>query len=186
MNTLKMEPFGRSLLPIIISLLVAISCSAVNAQDDDFDFDYSRGAVPEVFAFNQSYPNRSEVDECRPIRLHIERGSRRFLSDLVTNVNPGLHFAHADARIMTSRLQVRLNALALLYYQEFGLTVTIMKSWTESGDEEVDDPLSLHFEGTYHGIYHRYYILRVVVRMRPVLATAAPPTLLMQTYLSAL
>ena len=132
-------------VPIILLVLSAVT---VSPQSDQF-FLYDKGPVPDEFHLGQRYPDRNETEECRPIRLRIERDSRRFRTDLVHNAYTGIDFAHADARLMTSRMQVRLNALAILYYQEYGLSFTVIKSWTEYGDADlVADDHSLHYEGT--------------------------------------
>ena len=128
------------------ALICVFGCTHVQAQSGT-TYQYTRGPVPAEFHMNDSYPARNETDECRPIRLRIQRNSRLFRS-LVVNTNTArINFIHSDARIMTSRLQTRLNALAELYYQQFRLRITVTKSWTEYGDGDVDDPQSLHYEG---------------------------------------
>ena len=126
-----------------------ILCTHVRAQDDDDDdaYQYSRGPVPQQFRFNMSYPDRTETEECRPIRLRIQRNTRLFRTRLIVNTNGDIIFNNSDARIMTSRLQTRLNALAQLYYQQYRRRFTVMKSWAEYGDDDIDDPQSLHYEG---------------------------------------
>lgn len=111
------------------------------------DFQYSKGPVPDQFRLLDRYPDRSEESQCRPIRLRIERNSRRYLRDLVFNANPDIIFANSDAHLMTSRLQSRLNELSDLYRREYGLSLRVVKAWTEEADLEVTDPLSLHYEG---------------------------------------
>lgn len=135
-------------LNLFICFLVWSIYGSVYSQQDDGLFDFSKGPVPDVFAVGQSYPNRSEEEECRPIRLHIERDSRRFNSDLVYNPNPGIRFLHADAHYMSARLQVRVNQLAELYYAEFGVEIVVARAWVSfGGDDDLEDPLSLHYEG---------------------------------------
>ena len=140
-----------SLLHIAAILVVFCTtlCTLVRAQDDDDDdsYQYSRGPVPQQFRFNMSYPARTEMEECRPIRLRIQRNTRLFRTRLIVNTNGDIIFNNSDARIMTSRLQTRLNALAQLYYQQYGRRFTVMKSWAEYGDDDIDDPQSLHYEG---------------------------------------
>ncbi len=119
----------------------------MHTQDDE-SFDFSNGAVPEVFQLGQSYPNRSEVEECRPIRLHIQRDSRRFHSDLVYNADSKVNFLHTDAHYMTARLEVRVNLLAERYYAEFGVEIVVVRAWVAFGeDDDLEDALSLHYEG---------------------------------------
>ena len=127
--------------------LLLFCLSAVRATNDDSDglFQYTNGPVPDVFQVNQSYPNRTEIEECMPIQLRIERNSRSY-SDLVVNTNSDIDFANSDARRMTSRMRSRLDALVVLFYREFSARITVLKTWTEYPDEDVDDQ-SLHFEG---------------------------------------
>lgn len=127
-------------------LFCAFGCTHVQAQGDS-TFQYTRGPVPVVFQMNESYPARNETDECRPIRLRIQRNSRLFRTLVVNTNSARINFTHPDTRIMTSRLQTRLNALAELYYQQYRVKITVTKSWTEYGDGDVDDPQSLHYEG---------------------------------------
>lgn len=127
-------------------LFCAFGCTHVQAQGDS-TYQYTRGPVPMVFQMNESYPARNETDECRPIRLRIQRNSRLFRRLVVNTNSARINFTHPDTRIMTSRLQTRLNALAELYYQQYRVKITVTKSWTEYGDGDVDDPQSLHYEG---------------------------------------
>ena len=131
----------------ILVIICTTLCTLVRAQDDDDSYQYSRGPLPQEFQFNMSYPDRTETEECRPIRLRIQRNSRLFRTRLVVNTNSDINFNNSDARIMTSRTQTRLNALAQLYYQRYRRRFTVMKSWAEYGDADIDDPQSLHFEG---------------------------------------
>ena len=150
---LQLKYIGLLALLCFCSDAVSGSSSSNSAGDDDDSessdglFQYTNGPVPDVFQVDQSYPDRTEIEECRPIRLRIQRNSRRYHSDLVVNTNSDIDFANSDARRMTSRMQSRLDALAVLFYQEFSVSITVMKTWTEYGDEDVDDDQSLHFEG---------------------------------------
>lgn len=97
--------------------------------------------VPDPFQLSSRYPDRDEVEVCRAISDHIDQGTRRFTSELVTYSNSEIRFS-SDARIMSSRMQTRLNRLAALYG-----TFRIQKAWTQFPDPEVDDDRSLHYEG---------------------------------------
>ena len=134
-----------------ITVLVAALwvCRVSGTQSEDDDFDFTNGALPDPFLPHQHYPDRPESVECRPIRLRIDRGSRRFSTDLVTNDHANVQFAHSDARIMSNRLQRRLNDLAEQFYDAHGVWITVTKAWTDQDDEEVTDELSLHYEGKY-------------------------------------
>lgn len=130
---------------LFLALFTALLCHA--QSDDGEEFQVMNTPLPDTFQLNQSYPDRPEEVECRPIRLRIERNSRRYRTDLVTNDHPSIRFAHADTRVMSNRLFRRLNALADLFYEEHRGRITVLKAWTEYGDSEVVDPTSLHFEG---------------------------------------
>ena len=70
----------------------------------------------------------------------------------MTNTNPGLIFQTADARVMTSRVQARLNALAASYYRQFAASITVLRAWSEfSVNDSIGDPNSLHYEGNMCG-----------------------------------
>ena len=117
------------------------------AQSQNGDFDFTNGPIPNPFQLHQHYPDRPETVECRPIRLHIGRGSLRFSRDLVTNDHPRLQFAHADARVMSLRLQQHLNELAEDFYELYSVSITVTKAWSEYEDADIADPGSLHYEG---------------------------------------
>ena len=147
-----MFEFDRILkLDLIVFVLVHVHVcwNTAWATDDDDAFRRTRGTVPDEFTLNQRYPDRGEVDVCRPIRLRIARNSRRFHEDLVVNTNTDIDFTNGDAQRMTSRMQTRLNSLASLFYDNFGVRITVIKAWTEYGDVEVQDPHSLHYEGRW-------------------------------------
>ena len=130
--------------PVVI--LTALFLSQCNSQSSE-QYLYSRGEVPTSFALNQSYPNRSEADVCRPIRLRIDRDSPRFSSELVVAGTLDATFASADARVMTSRMHSRLSKLVSLYSSLTRSRLGVLKVWTPYTDREVTDPLSLHYEG---------------------------------------
>lgn len=140
----KMAPWVGYI--VVAASLTLIACTA---QSDDYQF--TNGPVPNPFQLHQRYPDRNESVQCRPIRLRIERNSRRFRTDLVTNEHSGMNFSNADARIMSGRLQRRLNQLAYAFYIHYHVWITVTKAWTEYGDPDVDDPNSLHFEGKERG-----------------------------------
>ena len=139
----KMQTNYQSI--VLLLLLSAASCTL--AQSDDEEFLFTNDPVPDTFQLHQRYPDRPETEECRPIRLHIGRGSRRFRSELVTNDHSFVHFSSADARIMSLRLRSRLNELAQSFYDEHGVWLSVGKAWTEQGDSDIVEPDSLHYEG---------------------------------------
>ncbi len=125
-----------------------------NMQSSVAQQDFSEAPIPNPFQRGNFYPPRSEVDVCRPIQNYIYRGSARFNAQLVTNTNPNVNFATSDSRIMSSRLQSRLNNLVQIYnFNSRGLrnsnpTLSILKAWTEFPDNDLaNDDLSLHYEG---------------------------------------
>ena len=105
--------------------------------------DFSTAPIPDPFQIGDMYPRRSETDVCRPIQDYIDRGSARFNSQLVTNTNADVTFATSDSRIMSSRLQSRLNTLANSYTRR---KITVLRAWTPFQNAALDD-LSLHYEG---------------------------------------
>ena len=141
------------LLAVLIIVLLTLNFQSVAAQsnsisDEDEIYQYIREPVPVEFSLGQSYPSRNETSECRPIRLRIIRNSHQFRTRLVTNNNPYITFSDSDSRVMTSRLQTRLNDLAGSYFEEYSARITVLKAWIEySDDDGIDDPYSLHYEG---------------------------------------
>ena len=136
------------LLVVIISVLPAAVSATGGAQIDDRIFQYTRGPVPQHFQVGMHYPSRNETEECRPIRLRIERDSRLFRTNLVVNTNSGIRFASNDAKRMTSRLQSRLNSLSTMFYAMYRVRFTVELAWVEySPDDGVGDDQSLHYEG---------------------------------------
>lgn len=111
-------------------------------------FDYRRGPVPQTFQLGTRYPDRSETEECRPIRLRVTRNSRLYRTQLVTNTHPSILFHTSDSRVMSSRLQTRLNALAATYLHRYSARISVLQAWTEYSEEDgIGDPNSLHYEG---------------------------------------
>ena len=111
---------------------------------------FTGAQIPSVFRVGTLYPTRSnlnalatEVAICRPIVDQIGRNSARFRAELVTNTNSKISFATADSRIMSSRMQSRLDTLANLYTER---TMTIVKAWSQYPDSQLPS-LSLHYEG---------------------------------------
>ena len=157
--TLKMQ------ILIVITFAAAVVFSVQSQSDSNFIF--SRGPVPNPFLLHQHYPDRPESVECRPIRLHIERGSRRFVSELVTNEHTNVQFTNADARIMSSRLHRHLNELAETFYEAHNVWITVIKAWAEQGDTDVTDTNSLHYEGMcdYGGCVHQLKLQCVCLTM---------------------
>ena len=115
------------------------------AQQDQFEF--RQDSVPDPFTLGDRYPNRDEFEECRPIKLQLERTSSRFSATITQNTNSDLEFATADAALMTSRLKSRLDILASLYSQQFGGKLTVLLTYAEADNPQVTTNDSLHFEG---------------------------------------
>ena len=127
------------LLAAVAAVLI-LQATVAMAQSN---FDYSQQPIPNPFRQGNRYPNRPETDVCRPIFDHILRNSDRFTNELVLNTNPQIAFETADSRLMTSRMQTRLDRLRQLYRGDF----TVLKAWTQYPDPEVQDSTSLHYEG---------------------------------------
>ena len=141
----RLRQFIFLLLQIII-LTVKLQYTA--GSENDNIFQYIRDPVPEEFSVGEHYPSRNETQECRPIRLRIARNSHQYRTNLVINNNPDITFSNQDARVMTSRLQIRLNHLAVRYYEEYSLRITVLRTWVEySINDGLNDSYSLHYEG---------------------------------------
>ena len=119
--------------------------------------DFTTAQVPNPFRVGDFYPPRSEVEVCRPIRDYIDRNSARFNNELVTNSNPDIIFNTANSRIMSSRMQSRLNNLASAYRRETGRQMTVLRAWLPfpSG---LNNNVSLHYEG--EGFAHCIYVCK--------------------------
>ena len=130
--------FLLALATAAITLLLQTAVVLAQSQ-----FDYSQQPIPIPFVLGDRYPDRPETDVCRPIFDHILRDSARFTDELVYNANQQVTFATDDSRRMTSRMQTRLDRLREIYDGEF----TVLKAWTEFPDSEVQNDLSLHYEG---------------------------------------
>ena len=146
----KTEHCEATEMPFHLELVVAclLFPMFVGAQrtGNSGNYLYTRQPVPSVFRVNQSYPSRGETDQCRPIRLRITRNSRLYITELVTNANRNIRFVTADARLMTSRMQSKLDALAKAFRPWYGYRLTVLQSWTEYSPNDTD-PHSLHYEG---------------------------------------
>lgn len=149
---------GNSLVLCCLAVLIVLltlnlqsaAAQSNSVSDEDEIYQYIREPVPDEFILGQTYPSRNETDECRPIRLRITRNSHQFRTTLVTNSNPYITFSDSDSRVMTSRLQTRLNDLAASYFDEYSVRIIMLKAWVEySDDDGIDDPYSLHYEGMY-------------------------------------
>ena len=108
---------------------------------------FQQDPVPDPFVLGDRYPNRDEFEECRPIKLQLERTSSRFSATITQNTNPDLNFANTDASLMTSRLKSRLDILAGLYTGRFGRKLNVLLTYAEAGNSQVTTNDSLHYEG---------------------------------------
>lgn len=128
---------------LLMSITVAFQLQRSTCQQE-----FTTAEIPDPFRVGDFYPPRPEVEVCRPIRDYIERGTARFNNELVTNTNPLINFNDQNSRIMTSRMQSRLNTLASLFYNRFGRKIRVIKAWTPFPDPDLTaDDLSLHYEG---------------------------------------
>lgn len=116
-------------------------------SDADNNYIYAKGRLPNKFRKGDHYPANDEEIECRPIKLHIARGTKRF-RDLVTYSRNYryLHFATNNCRKMSSRLHSRLSQLASEYYQRYHIKLLVLKAWVPYPDYSLDNT-SLHYEG---------------------------------------
>lgn len=132
---------SRSVVFIVTVLAVLWVPATARHRHTTSNFDYSGQPIPDPFRLGDRYPDREEMDVCRPIFDHIDRNSVRFRNELVLD-NSSMTFADVDAW-MTSRMYSRLNRLRQLYTRGF----TVLKAWTQYPDSEVHDRASLHYEG---------------------------------------
>ena len=131
-------------LQLLCAAMVLVLVSIVQGQQD-----FTTAEVPDPFRVGDFYPPRPEVEVCRPIRDYIDRNSARFTNELVTNTNPDIIFSTSDSRIMSSRMQSRLNSLASLYRQQTGRRMTVLRAWTQFPNAQISDDKSLHYEGEH-------------------------------------
>ena len=135
------KPVSKFVL-VATTLVIALHVLPTQGQQD-----FTTAQIPNPFRVGNYYPPRPEVEVCRPIRDYINRNSARFNNELVTNSNPDITFSTSDSRIMSSRMQSRLNSLASLYRQQTGRRMTVRRAWTQFRDSQVNDDTSLHYEG---------------------------------------
>lgn len=131
-------------------LLIILSCGALlSTQQDDDDLEvFQQEPVPDPFELGDRYPDRDEKVEVRPIKLRLQRTSRRFSETIINNDNNDLSYANDDARLMTSRLKSRLDILGGLYEDEYRRQkLEVVLTYAEEGNPDVTDPNSLHYEG---------------------------------------
>lgn len=131
-------------------LLIILSCGALlSTQQDDDDLEvFQQEPVPDPFELGDRYPDRDEEVEVRPIKLRLQRTSRRFSETIINNDNNDLSYANDDARLMTSRLKSRLDILGGLYEDEYRRQkLEVVLTYAEEGNPDVTDPNSLHYEG---------------------------------------
>ena len=126
----------------LVLLLLLQHCNFVQPQQM-----FQQEPVPDPFVLGDRYPNRDEFDECRPIQLQLKRTSSKFSATIAQNTNPDINFATADASLMTSRLKSRLDILAALYKEQFGVKLNVLLTYAESDNPQVTTNDSLHFEG---------------------------------------
>ena len=130
-------------LLLLGSILVLCACCGHVCEATGFTF--RKGPIPSRFKRGQHYPNRPEEQECQPIRLHIERNSRRY-RDLVRYSASNVRFSNSDSRLMSSRLHSRLNTLANWFRNYYGYRLLVLKAWTPYPDTSLNNG-SLHYEG---------------------------------------
>lgn len=147
-----------SLLVFSIFIAVFIFSSSVYGSywPNDDSFHYGKGTLPWRFRRGDHYPINDEEMECRPIKIHVARGTKRY-KDLVTFPKSFryLYFASDDSRTMSSRLHSRLSKLAVKYWQVYRVRLLVLKAWSPFPDHSLDNT-SLHYEGI---IALQYYTL---------------------------
>ena len=131
-------------LLVAATLMIALQVLPTQGQQQ-----FTTAQIPNPFRVGNFYPPRPEVEVCRPIRDYIDRNSARFTNELVTNTNADIMFSTSDSRIMSSRMQSRLNSLATLYRQQTGRRMTVLRAWTQFPNFQVNNDTSLHYEGKW-------------------------------------
>lgn len=135
-------------MDIKILLLVIALSHLSNGQQD-----LTQAAVP-TFETGTFFPTRqslgvmeTEAAVCQPITDHIDRNSPRFNNELISNSNNRIAFQTADSRLMSSRMQSKLDMLEELYRPTNKL-ITILKAYSPFPDPELSsNNRSLHYEG---------------------------------------
>ena len=128
---------------ILLAILHVLKCQQ----------DFSQAQIP-TFRVGTFFPTRSSLNAeqteqavCRAIVDHIDRDSARFRSELVSNTNRRINFQTADSRLMSSRMQSRLDTLQGSYRSATRNRMTILKAWSPFPDSELTSDTSLHYEG---------------------------------------
>ena len=146
------SPTTPSLLLLLLlaaQLTLLLLPQPCNAQQDFTTLQVPTFTVGVFYPARQTAPLAAEEATCRAITDRIDRNSARFNSELVTNTNNLINFQNADSRIMTSRMQSRLDALAQAYWNTRGRRMTVFKAWTPYPDSDLtNEPHSLHYEGS--------------------------------------
>lgn len=131
-------------------LLIILSCGVLfSTQQGNEDLPvFQQEPLPDPFRLGDRYPNRDEVVEVRPIKLRLQRTSRRFSETIIRNTNNDLSYVNDDARLMTSRLKSRLDILGELYEDRYRREkLVVILTYAEEGNSAVSNPNSLHYEG---------------------------------------
>lgn len=102
----------------------------------------------QELALGQRIPNKSEKDVSGVIAAKIKRDTPEFLA-LISNINQDIVFKDEEAtgadRMMTVKLQEKLDALAVLVKQAFpGKKLRVTECWDENDEHSAG---SLHYEG---------------------------------------
>ena len=153
-------------LLVATTLLIALQVLPTQGQQD-----FTTAQIPNPFRVGVFYPPRSEVEVCRPIRDYIDRNSARFTNELVTNTNADITFSTSDSRIMSSRMQSRLNSLATLYKQETGRRMTVLRAWTQFPNAQISDSTSLHYEGECLQNYTAIHVMQPYIEYCAMVCT---------------
>lgn len=131
---------ARADFQLQIILLLAHFC--VGSQNNQ---DVANLVFFEVGSFHPSVP---ETDACKPIRSRIQQNSVRYFSELVMSTNPLIEFESLESQVMSSRLKLKLDNLAELYYEATLNRMEVLKAWTEFPDPDLyGNEHSLHYEG---------------------------------------
>lgn len=105
-------------------------------------------AVSNDLVLHQKVPNAREIEVVGAILKRIARNDAGF-AQLVSNTNADIVFKDEETtgadRMMTPKLQARLDALAALVKAEWpGVKLRVTEAWDENGEHAGE---SLHYEG---------------------------------------
>ena len=122
----------RTILPLLALLICCLA---------------RQGFASTWLNYGQRYPDLSEEEASRAIRVRITRKSARFSSALIRSSNSYASFECSDCRYMTLRTSSKLDALVRDAFKIWNKKkrVRVLLAWSEA--DVPGQPRSLHYEG---------------------------------------